>query len=145
MNNRTFKYSKKDNRVWLDMPEPQNSVEYYSALSFDQERRADEKLAAYDNRENYPVEGNHNWEDQKILEENVDFVVRSIPDIATLHDGDWQEKEVVIPNPTEENKFTLEDMLDCFSEAWIMRDRHKNILLRNDKTEYFKEKFNIDL
>ena len=65
MTNRTFKYSKQDNRVWLDIPEPKQS-DYGKGEKYGWSYQS--KLAEWKCRENYPAEGNHNWEDGEVIE-----------------------------------------------------------------------------
>lgn len=68
-------FSKEKSEIVLDMPEPQSSVEYYSALDFAGEVRADEALRKYRDRPRYPVvkELADKWSDGEKVIEGKDF------------------------------------------------------------------------
>jgi len=95
-----FKYDKAKNEIWEDYPAP-NKYEYGSTLT--ELRRFENTLANYNTRPHFTVSPEPDWEDGKIVRQDIDFKIRWSNGLAAWQ-GDRSHKddvEIAIPLPKE--------------------------------------------
>lgn len=101
-----YKYNQQEGRIWLDIPEPHlldfglGQAQYYLYTG---------AMKSYNTRPSYPVSPIPDWEDGKLVQENIHFKLRyDMIKISTI--AEW--KITAIPIPAVESKPDEEDISD---------------------------------